>query len=112
MKIIQDRFGVPTLQEDDGTIINIQWSEQDNLAALAMVDMSIIDDLYQHIKTAIAQYVPLDPSLDYDEWMTRFTEMQTMNEFGTALHVLAQVKNRARELAGQYEIEVPHDHTG
>lgn len=98
---------MPTLQEDDGTIINLQWSEQDNLAALAMMEPSMVDDLYQHIKTAVAQYAPLDPSLGYDEWMTRFTELQTINEFTTALHVLSGVKNRARELGVQYEIEEP-----
>ena len=112
MNITSDRFGVPVLQEDDGTVVNISWSEQDNLAAMEMMDPGLVDQLRDRIKTAVSQYIPLDDSLSYDEWMTQFTEAQTINEFGTALHVLAQVKMRAQDLAGQYEIEDPHDHTG
>lgn len=112
MKIISDRFGVPVLQEEDGTVVNIAWSEQDNLAAMEMMEPGLVDQLRNRIKTAVSQYIPLDDSLSYDEWMTQFTEAQTINEFGTALHVLAQVKMRAQDLAGQYELEVPHDHTG
>jgi hypothetical protein len=112
MKIIQDRLGVPVLQEDDGTIVNVTWTEQENLIGLEMMEPGLVDQLRDHIKQMVAQYIPLDPNLDFEDWMGRFNETLTISEFQTALHVLSQVKMRAQEYAAYNEVEEPHDHTG
>ena len=105
MEIIQNRIGVPSLVEEDGTVIYLQHSETDNLQAIEMLDSAVIDGLYEHIKKAIAVFTPLDPSLPDGEWMMEYNQLSLINEFQTALIVLNQARAKAARDMEAFEEE-------
>lgn len=105
MEIIQNRIGVPSLVEEDGTVIYLQHSETDNLQAIEMLDSAVIDGLYEHIKKAVAVFTPLDPSLPDGEWMMEYNQLSLINEFQTALIVLNQARAKAARDMEAFEEE-------
>lgn len=98
-------MGVPALVEDDGTVVWLEWAEQDNLQAIDMQDKTVIDGLYQKIKEAIAQFAPIDPDLELGEWMIQFNQLELINQFSPALRVLNQARMKASEYAAQFSEE-------
>ena len=88
-------MGVPSLVEDDGTMVYLENAEIDNLQAIDMQDPSVIDALYEHIKKAVAVLAPIDPDLDIGEWFTEYNQVALINEFQTALFVMNQARTRA-----------------
>lgn len=105
MDIVQNRMGVPSLVEDDGTIIYLQNSEIDNLQAIDMQDPSVIDSLYEHIKKAVAVLAPIDPDLELGDWFVEYNQVALINEFQNALFVMNQARTRALEDRQAYNDE-------
>jgi len=92
MDIIANRIGVPSLVESDGSVVYLTNAEIDNLAAIDLDNPTVIDRLYDHIKTAVAALAPIDPTLGVGEWMQKYNELSLINEFQTALFVLSQAR--------------------
>lgn len=105
MQIIKNRMGVPALVEDDGTVIWLEWAEQDNLQAIDMQDKTVFDALYQAIKESVAQLAPIDPDLELGEWMIQFNQMELINQFSPALHVLNQARMKSAEYESHFSEE-------
>ena len=100
MDIISNRIGVPSLVEEDGTVVYLANAEIDNLTAIDLDDPTVIDGLYESIKVAVSNLAPIDPALGIGDWMQKYNEFALINEFQTALFVLNQARmgsHRIRE---------------
>ena len=102
MDIISNRIGVPSLVEEDGTVIYLTNAEIDNLTAIDMDDPTVIDRIYESIKVAVSNLAPIDPELGIGDWMQKYNEFALINEFQTALFVL----NQARMSSHRYREEI------
>lgn len=103
MDIVSNRIGVPSLVEDDGTVVYLTNAEIDNLTAIDLDDPAVIDRLYERIKVAVSNLAPIDPTLGIGDWMQKYNEFALINEFQTALFVLNQARissHRIREEMG------------
>ena len=102
MDIISNRIGVPSLVEEDGTVIYLTNAEIDNLTAIDLDDPTVIDRIYDSIKVAVSNLAPIDPELGMGVWMQKYNEFALINEFQTALFVL----NQARTSSHRYREEI------
>lgn len=96
--IVTNRIGVPSLVEDDGSLIYLTNAEIDNLAAIDLDDPSIIESLYDRIKVAVSELAGINPDLPLGEWMQEYNQLSLINEFQTALFVM----NQARIVSQEY----------
>ena len=101
MEIIQNKMGVPAILEDDGTAVYLDWSEQANLQAIAMLDEAKFEELLQRIRDAVAQFIDLDPNMDMGEWMDRFNQALLITHFQVPLNVLNQARHEGQRLLDQ-----------
>ena len=102
MDIISNRIGVPSLVEEDGTVIYLTHAEIDNLTAIDLDDPTVIDRIYDSIKVAVSNLAPIDPDLGIGDWVQKYNEFALINEFQTALFVL----NQARMAGDRYREEI------
>lgn len=105
MEVIANRIGVPSLVEDDGSVIYLTNAEIDNLTAIDLDDPTVIDELYQRIKNAVSNIVPINPKLGIGDWMQEYNQVSLINEFQQALFVL----NQARQRSYQFREEMGDD---
>lgn len=98
MEIIANRIGVPSLVEDDGSVVYLTNAEIDNLSAIDLDDPTVIDELYQHIKDAVSELAPIDPELGIGDWMSAYNEFSLINEFQQSLFVLNQARQRSYQI--------------
>jgi hypothetical protein len=98
MRIIQNKMGVPAILEDDDTAVYLDWSEQSNLQAIAMLHPEKFEEIIQLTKESVGKFIDLDPNLEMGEWMQKFNEAMLITNFQTALAVLNQARYEGQRL--------------